>query len=125
MAADAEVTLPALIEAVRSAIPAARKMAIEQRAAVAKKAYAEQQARTREAAALAWDASPISTARLCMETFGAIKAVDDLTLDVRRGEILTLLGPSGCGKTTTLRMIIGLAAYLFWGAISAGILWLI
>src|SRR3954467_3692818 len=76
MAADAEATLPALIEAVRSAIPAARKMAIEQRAAVAKKAYAEQQARTREAAAIAWDASPISTARLCMETFGAIKGLD-------------------------------------------------
>jgi len=31
-----------------------------------------------------------------------------LDLDVRRGEILTLLGPSGCGKTTTLRLVIGL-----------------
>jgi iron(III) transport system ATP-binding protein len=31
-----------------------------------------------------------------------------MTLEVRRGEILTLLGPSGCGKTTTLRTIIGL-----------------
>jgi ABC-type Fe3+/spermidine/putrescine transport system ATPase subunit len=40
--------------------------------------------------------------------FGALTAVDALSLDVRRGEILTLLGPSGCGKTTTLRMIIGL-----------------
>jgi len=35
-------------------------------------------------------------------------AVRDLTLDVRDGEILTLLGPSGCGKTTTLRMVAGL-----------------
>src|SRR5690606_20982520 len=34
-------------------------------------------------------------------------AVDDLTLTVERGELLTLLGPSGCGKTTTLRMIAG------------------
>ncbi|MEJ2216534.1 MAG: ABC transporter ATP-binding protein [Gemmatimonadota bacterium] len=34
-------------------------------------------------------------------------AVDDLTLNVRRGELLTLLGPSGCGKTTTLRLIAG------------------
>src|SRR3954471_8442688 len=76
MAADAEATLPALIEAVRSAIPAARKMAIEQRAAVAKKAYAEQQARTKEAAAVGWDASPISTARLCMETLNAVKGLD-------------------------------------------------
>jgi ABC-type Fe3+/spermidine/putrescine transport system ATPase subunit len=40
--------------------------------------------------------------------YGAIRAVDDLSLEVRPGEILTLLGPSGCGKTTTLRMIIGL-----------------
>ncbi|GIU92872.1 MAG: ABC transporter [Acidimicrobiia bacterium] len=32
-------------------------------------------------------------------------AVRDLSLDVGRGEILTLVGPSGCGKTTTLRMI--------------------
>ena len=42
------------------------------------------------------------------KAFGAVTAVDGLSLDVRRGEILTLLGPSGCGKTTTLRTIIGL-----------------
>src|SRR3989441_12775867 len=76
MAGDAEATLPSLIEAVRSAIPAARKMAIEQRGQVARKAYAEQQARTKEAAALGWDASPISTARLCMETYAAVKGLD-------------------------------------------------
>jgi iron(III) transport system ATP-binding protein len=35
-------------------------------------------------------------------------AVDDLSLSVRGGELLTLLGPSGCGKTTTLRTIAGL-----------------
>src|SRR5437763_312066 len=40
--------------------------------------------------------------------FGAVKAVDRVSLDVTEGEILTLLGPSGCGKTTTLRMAIGL-----------------
>ncbi|MGL4730687.1 MAG: ABC transporter ATP-binding protein [Clostridium sp.] len=34
-------------------------------------------------------------------------AVDDIALDVRKGEFLTVLGPSGCGKTTTLRMIAG------------------
>jgi putative spermidine/putrescine transport system ATP-binding protein len=37
-------------------------------------------------------------------------AVQALSLDVRRGELVALLGPSGCGKTTTLRMIAGLAA---------------
>jgi ABC-type Fe3+/spermidine/putrescine transport system ATPase subunit len=34
--------------------------------------------------------------------------VDRASLDVRRGEVFTLLGPSGCGKTTTLRLVAGL-----------------
>jgi len=38
---------------------------------------------------------------------GGVLAVDDVSLDVARGEFVTLLGPSGCGKTTTLRMIAG------------------
>ena len=39
---------------------------------------------------------------------GAQPAVQDLSLDVYDGEIVTLLGPSGCGKSTTLRMVAGL-----------------
>ena len=39
--------------------------------------------------------------------FGTQTAVDSVTLEVRRGEMIVLLGPSGCGKTTTLRMIAG------------------
>ena len=39
--------------------------------------------------------------------FGELTAVDDLSLELGRGEFFTLLGPSGCGKTTTLRMIAG------------------
>ena len=35
-------------------------------------------------------------------------AVEELSLDVRAGEIVVLVGPSGCGKTTTMRMIAGL-----------------
>jgi spermidine/putrescine transport system ATP-binding protein len=35
------------------------------------------------------------------------KAVEDVNLEVKRGEFVTFLGPSGCGKTTTLRMIAG------------------
>jgi putative spermidine/putrescine transport system ATP-binding protein len=39
--------------------------------------------------------------------FGDVAAVDDVTLDVARGEFFTMLGPSGSGKTTTLRLIAG------------------
>ena len=39
--------------------------------------------------------------------FGEHLAVDALSLDVNRGEFVSLLGPSGCGKTTTLQMIAG------------------
>jgi ABC-2 type transport system ATP-binding protein len=42
------------------------------------------------------------------KTFGAKAAVDDLTLQVRQGELYALLGPNGAGKTTTLRMVAGL-----------------
>jgi multiple sugar transport system ATP-binding protein len=40
--------------------------------------------------------------------FGALRAVDDLELDVPHGSFTALLGPSGCGKTTTMNMISGL-----------------
>ena len=40
--------------------------------------------------------------------FGALTAVDQLTLDVREGEIFALVGPDGAGKTTTMRLLTGL-----------------
>ena len=40
-------------------------------------------------------------------SYGTVRAVDDVSLEVRDGEFFTLLGPSGCGKTTLLRMIAG------------------
>jgi len=40
--------------------------------------------------------------------YGKVTAVDQLNLEIEKGEFHTLLGPSGCGKTTTLRMIAGL-----------------
>ena len=39
--------------------------------------------------------------------YGAFTAVDDLSIDVREGEVLGLLGPNGAGKTTTMRMVTG------------------
>ncbi len=45
--------------------------------------------------------------RAIYKRFGAITAVDGISLRVEQGEFLTLLGPSGCGKTTTLRLVAG------------------
>lgn len=45
--------------------------------------------------------------RSVSKTFGDVRAVDNLSLQVHKGEFLSLLGPSGCGKTTTLRIVAG------------------
>ena len=42
--------------------------------------------------------------------YGPVAAVDGVDLELRTGEMLTVLGPSGCGKTTLLRLIAGLEA---------------
>jgi ABC-type Fe3+/spermidine/putrescine transport system ATPase subunit len=60
------------------------------------------------AAPLAASAEPVLRLIDVSKRFGPVIAVDRLSIDVRDGEVLTLLGPSGCGKTTTLRMVIGL-----------------
>jgi putative spermidine/putrescine transport system ATP-binding protein len=56
--------------------------------------------------------SPMTTSAVALNNvikqFGAVTAVEQMTLDIEEGSFVTLLGPSGCGKTTTLRMIAGL-----------------
>ena len=42
-----------------------------------------------------------------VKRFGGVAAVNDVSLEIARGEFFSMLGPSGCGKTTTLRMIGG------------------
>ena len=42
-----------------------------------------------------------------VKSFGDFYAVDHISLDIKKGQFVTILGPSGCGKTTTLRMIGG------------------
>lgn len=48
----------------------------------------------------------LSVSGLC-KSFGPLKAVDDVSFDVRPGEIVGLVGPNGAGKTTTISMILG------------------
>lgn len=52
-------------------------------------------------------AGPIVRIEGLCKSFGAVRAVDDLSLAIEEGEFFALLGPSGCGKTSLLRMIAG------------------
>ena len=43
------------------------------------------------------------------KAYGAVRAVDDLTVDVAPGRITAFLGANGSGKTTSMRLLLGLA----------------
>jgi acetolactate synthase-1/2/3 large subunit len=76
MVGDAEASLPSLIEAVKMAMSDDKKAAYEKRGEGFKKAHAAAHERAMAAAAVAWDASPISTARLSAEIWAAVKDQD-------------------------------------------------
>ncbi|HVR42824.1 MAG TPA: ABC transporter ATP-binding protein [Thermoanaerobaculia bacterium] len=54
------------------------------------------------------EALPVLRAQHLSKTIGRRLIVDDVSIEVRRGEILGFLGPNGAGKTTTIRMLVGL-----------------
>jgi len=76
IAADAQETLPSLIEAVKREITADRKAAFEMRRAKLDKSHEKIMEDARTAATYAWDATPISTARMAMEIWAQIKNED-------------------------------------------------
>ena len=76
MAADAEATLPSLVEEVRRQTSADRKAAFKDRGAKLTPAHQKMMEDAHAEAAYAWDASPISVARLCVELGDAIKNED-------------------------------------------------
>ena len=51
----------------------------------------------------------IEIKNLC-KTFGTKKAVDNLSLEIKEGELFSLLGVNGAGKTTTIKMLCGLCS---------------
>ena len=55
------------------------------------------------------DAAPLVRAEALTKRYGEVLAVDELTLELHRGEIYGLLGPNGAGKTTTILMLLGLS----------------
>jgi acetolactate synthase I/II/III large subunit len=76
MAADAEATLPALTDACRRLLTSDRRLALQERGKRLAEAHATTLERVRAEAAYAWDATPISTARLTTELWAQIRNED-------------------------------------------------
>ena len=58
-----------------------------------------------EAADAADDGKPLIELRNVSKTFGATKALSDLEVSIRPGELVTVVGPSGCGKSTLFNIL--------------------
>ncbi len=117
---DAEATLPDLIEAVKRAMTSERKAASSQRAATCAKLHRQMIERDKQAAAIGWDASPVSTSRLSAELYNAVRnekwclAVSDRTAWPRRLWPVTdhyqmLGGTGGAGVGGSLPIAVGAA----------------
>jgi len=76
IAGDAQATLPSLIESVQEQISRGRKRANAEREDHFRQAHAKRRAQSLDAARYAWDASPVSTARLYMELYQLVKDKD-------------------------------------------------
>jgi thiamine pyrophosphate-dependent acetolactate synthase large subunit-like protein len=83
---DGEASLPELIEAVKAAMPDGRRASIAPRIERFRVLHAQAWEASRQAAAFGWDASPVSTARLCMELWQAIRHEDWALVSVGASE---------------------------------------
>lgn len=83
---DAEASLPALIEAIRSGMSRERMESLAPRIEAHRKAHAAAREAARQAAAFGWDASPVSTGRLCTELWMAIRNEDWALVSVGASE---------------------------------------
>ncbi|MGH8640915.1 MAG: thiamine pyrophosphate-binding protein [Burkholderiales bacterium] len=117
---DVEATLPDLIEAVRRATTSDHKAAFAQRVSAVARMHREMIERAREAAAVGWDAGPVSTSRLSAELYNAIRgekwslAISDRTGWPRRLWPVTeyhhmLGGTGGAGVGGSLPIALGVA----------------
>ena len=83
IAGDGEATLPSLVEAVRRLVTADRRRFFADRGAKLARLHADALDEAREAAAQGWESTPISTARLCAETYAQVQDLDwSLVADV-------------------------------------------
>ncbi len=65
--------------------------------------------------------TPMVQAKSLRKVYGATQAVQDISFEVSRGEVVGFLGPNGAGKTTTMKMLTGFLRPTFGSALIGGI----